>query len=158
MPKIELETEIKSRIEICFDLSRSVELHTISTSTTNEKAIAGKTTGLISLGEHVTWQATHFFIRQNLTSKITAYTRPFYFRDEQLKGIFKSIVHDHYFEQKGDTTILKDVFEFKTPFGIIGSIFNSVILKAYLTRLLIKRNTIIKEFAESEKWKSVLNG
>ena len=158
MPKIELETEIKSKIEICFDLSRSIELHTISTSTTNEKATDGKTTGLISLGEYVTWQATHFFIRQNLTSKITAYTRPFHFRDEQIKGIFKSIVHDHYFEQKGDTTILKDVFEFKTPFGIIGSIFNSVILKAYLTRLLIKRNTIIKEFAESEKWKSVLNG
>jgi ligand-binding SRPBCC domain-containing protein len=158
MPKIELETEVKSKIEICFDLSRSIELHTISTSTTNEKAIAGKTTGLIGLDEYVTWQATHFFIRQNLTSKITAYTKPFHFRDEQLKGIFKSIVHDHHFEQRGDATIFKDIFEFETPFGIIGSIFNSLILKAYLTRLLLKRNIIIKEFAESEKWKSVLNG
>ena len=95
-------------------------------------------------------------IGQSLTSKITAYNRPFHFRDEQVKGIFESIVHDHYFEKRGDTTILKDVFEFKTPFGIIGSIFNYFILTAYLTRLLQKRNAVIKEYAESDKWMSVL--
>jgi hypothetical protein len=41
MPIIELTTEIKSTIEICFDLSRSIDLHKISTAYTNEEAIAG---------------------------------------------------------------------------------------------------------------------
>lgn len=157
MPRIEIQTAIKSKIEICFDLSRSIDLHAISTSHTDEKAIAGRTSGLIGLGEHVTWQATHFFIRQELTSKISAFNRPFHFRDEQLKGIFKAIVHDHYFELKGEITVMKDVFEFQAPFGIVGSIFNNLVLKAYLTRLLLKRNAVIKDFAESEKWKSILN-
>ena len=99
MPKIELTTYINSTIEICFDLATSIDLHKLSTSRTNEQAIAGIARGLIKLNETVTWEATHFGIRQQLTSKITAYDRPFHFRDEQIKGAFKSIKHDHYFEK-----------------------------------------------------------
>lgn len=79
MPKIEIITEINSTIDICFDLSRSIDLHKISTAKTNEEAIAGRTTGLINLNETVTWQATHFGVRQKLTSQITAFNRPFFF-------------------------------------------------------------------------------
>jgi hypothetical protein len=59
MPKIELHTEIDAPIERVFDLARSIDLHMLSTSHTNEKAIAGKTSGLIGLGEWVTWRAKH---------------------------------------------------------------------------------------------------
>ena len=48
MPIIELETRIYSDIETCFDLARSIDLHTISTAASNEKAIAGRTSGLIT--------------------------------------------------------------------------------------------------------------
>ena len=116
MPKIELTSEIKSTLEICFDLSRSIDLHKISTAQTNEEAIEGKTSGLINLNETVTWQATHFGIKQKLTSKITAFDRPNYFIDEQIKGIFKSITHEHKFEQLADRIIMKDIFEFHSPF------------------------------------------
>ena len=47
MPKIENKNGIKASIEIVFDLSRSIDLHILSTEQTNEKAIAGKTSGLI---------------------------------------------------------------------------------------------------------------
>jgi len=158
MPKIELKTEINSTIEICFDLSRSIDLHKISTAKTNEEAIEGTTSGLINLNETVTWQATHFGIRQKLTSKITAFERPKYFRDEQLKGAFKSIYHEHIFEQIDNKVLMTDIFEFKTPFGILGNIFNKLILTNHLRKLLIDRNIVIKDFAETDKWKLVLNG
>lgn len=80
MPVIELETFINADIETCFDLSRSIDLHSLSTAQTKEKAIKGRTSGLIGAGETVTWQATHFGVHQQLTSKITAYARPFHFR------------------------------------------------------------------------------
>ena len=67
--------------ERVFDLSRSIDLHVQSTGNTGEKAIAGCTSGLIELGESVTWEATHFGIRQRLTSKITAFERPRFFVD-----------------------------------------------------------------------------
>jgi ligand-binding SRPBCC domain-containing protein len=158
MPIIELTTEIKSTIEICFDLSRSIDLHKISTAYTNEEAIAGKTKGLIQLNESVTWQASHFGIKQKLTSKITAFDRPNYFVDEQTKGIFKSIVHQHKFELVPNGILMKDIFEFHSPFGVFGKVFNKLILTSYLEKLLINRNQIIKEFAETGKWKEVLCG
>lgn len=156
MPTIELITEIKAPIEICFDLSRSIDLHKISTAHTGEQAVAGRTSGLINLNETVTWRATHFGIRQKLTSKITAFDRPYYFIDEQIKGIFKSIVHEHTFENAGDIVIMGDVFKFESPLGILGRIFNEIVLSNYLKRLLAGRNQIIKEFAETGKWKELL--
>jgi ligand-binding SRPBCC domain-containing protein len=156
MPIIELRTEIKSTIDICFDLSRSIDLHKISTAQTKEQAIEGITSGLIKLNETVTWQAIHFGIKQKLTSKITAFDKPNYFRDEQLKGIFKSFCHDHKFEQIENKVIMTDVFEFESPFGILGRIFNKLILTNHLRQLLTDRNNTIKEFAESEKWRTIL--
>lgn len=158
MPKIELITEINSTLEICFDLSRSIDLHKISTAQTKEQAIAGRTNGLIDINETVTWQATHFGINQKLTSKITAFERPNYFTDEQEKGIFKSMIHHHKFEKDGNMVIMKDIFEFQSPFGLLGKLFNQLVLTNYLKRLLFTRNQIIKEFAESQKWKEILDG
>lgn len=156
MPTINLKTIVHADIQICFDLSRSIDLHSISVSETNEKAIAGKTSGLIELGETVTWEATHFGIRQQLTSKITAFEPPFYFVDEQVKGAFKSIHHQHIFEKDGDKTIMTDIFHFRSPMWIFGEIFNSLILTRYMKRFLVQRNQVIKEFAESSKWKEIL--
>lgn len=146
MPIIELVTRIKSSIEVCFDLSRSIDLHEISTAHTNEKAIAGITTGLIGFNEFVTWQAKHFGITQKLTSKITAFERPNQFRDQQQKGPFKFIIHDHYFVYNNGYVLMKDIFNFQSPFGTIGSLIDKFVMTDYLKKLLIKRNDTIKEW------------
>jgi ligand-binding SRPBCC domain-containing protein len=156
MPKIEMTTIIDAPVGLCFDLARSIDLHKISTEGTDEEAIDGVTTGLIELDQFVTWRARHFGITQQLTSKITAFERPNYFRDEMTKGAFRSIKHDHLFEAKGSITKMKDIFEFEAPYGILGQLFNSLFLCSYLRSLLERRNRIIKEVAESGKWKSIL--
>lgn len=156
MPEIRLETIINAPIERVFDLSTSIDLHKLSTGKTNEEAIAGRTSGLILLNETVTWRAKHFGIRQELTSKITAYERPVHFRDEQLKGIFKSICHDHNFEERNGSTIMTDVFRFESPLGFVGKGFNALVLTKYLTRFLEERNALIKEYAEGDEWRKIL--
>lgn len=157
MPRIELRTEIQAKKDIVFDLSRSIDLHTVSTEQTNETAIAGKTTGLIGLNESVTWKAKHFGIYQKLTAKVTEFDRPNYFVDEMMKGVFKSFRHEHHFEDLNGKTIMTDVFNYRSPFGLLGRLVDSLFLKKYMTDLLEKRNQIVKEFAESDKWKEVLN-
>lgn len=156
MPVILLQTKIYSTPEICFDLSRSIDLHKISTSHTREEAVAGVTSGLINLNETVTWQAIHFGVKQRLTSQITEYERPYHFTDRQTKGIFKYMNHQHIFEKVGNKVCMKDQFEFQSPFGLIGKIFDSIILKRYMRNLLMSRIEVIKEYAESNKWKSIL--
>ena len=77
------------RLNGVFDLSLSINLHELSAEKTNEKAIAGKTSGLIGLDEWVTWRARHFGIYQKLTVKITKLERPLMFEDKMLKGAFQ---------------------------------------------------------------------
>ena len=150
MPKIELLTEINAPIEKVSDLSRSIDLHMESTKQTGERAIAGKTNGLIGLGETVTWRAKHFGIWQTLTSKIVEFEPPNLFVDEMVSGAFKGFRHEHHFITSGDQTIMKDIFEFESPLGILGRIFNKLILTPYMTKLLVKRNKVIKEAAEKQ--------
>ena len=71
MTIIKIETIVKAPIERVFDLARCINLHEATMLKHKEKAVAGVTKGLIKLGESVTWEATHFGIRQKLTLKIT---------------------------------------------------------------------------------------
>lgn len=157
MPKIEIKTIIKAKRAIVFDLSRSIDLHKISTERTKEKAIGGVVSGLIGNGESVTWQAKHFGVYQKLTSKITVFNRPEYFADEMQRGVFKSFKHQHHFKEKQGETILLDVFEYTSPFGILGRLADILFLENYMKKFLMERNKVIKEFAESTRWKKVLN-
>lgn len=156
MPRIELRTEIKADKEVVFDLSRSIDLHKISTEHTNETAIAGKTSGLIGLNESVTWQAIHFGIYQKLTSKITEFDRPNYFADEMVSGAFSEFKHEHHFADLDGGTLMTDFFNYKSPLGILGKLADKVFLEKYMTDLLAERNRIVKEFAESDRWKQIL--
>ena len=156
MPRIGLQTKIKADKEIVFDLSRSIDLHKISTEHINETAIAGKTSGLIGLDESVTWRAKHFGIYQRLTSKITEFDRPNYFADEMVNGAFSEFKHKHHFADLNGGTLMTDYFDYKSPFGILGNLADKVFLEKYMTDLLSERNRIVKEFAESDKWKQIL--
>ena len=149
MPKIELTTIINAPIETCFDLARSIDVHIESTKQTGEQAVAGRTSGLIELGETVTWRAKHFGMWQTLTSEITDFDKPNFFADELVKGAFKSFRHEHYFLARNGQTLMKDVFIFESPYGILGRLFNRMVLTKYMTSLLIKRNGVIKAVAEA---------
>ena len=157
MPAIEIEVEINAPIERVFDLARCIDLHEETMSKTCEKAIGGVTRGLINLGETVIWQATHFGIRQKLTSKITAFERPFHFRDIMLKGAFKRFTHDHFFTQIGEKVLMKDVFDFDSPLWILGKIADALVLRNYMKNLLTERNLLIKRTAESADWRRFLD-
>ena len=157
MPRIHLTSFIAAPIDRVFDLSRSINLHQISTASTNEKAIDGVMTGLINKDETVTWQAKHLFKLRQFTSKITGMKSPDFFVDEMIKGDFTSFHHEHHFKTAANGTIVIDIIHFETPYGIIGKLANSLFLTSYLERFLTKRNEVIKEYAETQKWKTILN-
>lgn len=157
MPTIELETYVEAPVELVFDLARSIDLHKLSTKGTNEEAIAGRISGLIELGETVTWRAKHLGIYQKLTVKITKYDRPYMFEDTMLKGAFKSMKHTHRFEETGDGTKMIDLLEFVSPLGLLGKMADSLFLKKYMTQFLLVRNKELKRIAESDEWKGIIS-
>lgn len=149
MSRIYLETLINADLQIVFDLARNIDLHQESTSQTHEKAIAGCTSGLIEENETVTWRAKHLGVYQTLTTKIVSMEKPNQFTDEMQQGAFKSLRHQHIFKRLDGRTLMIDIFDFESPFGIIGKVFSRLYLKNYLREFLLERNQLIKTTAES---------
>lgn len=154
---ISLHTTILAPQQRVFDLSRSIDLHTLSTFGTNEKAIAGVTSGLIKEGEQVTWQARHLGKVRQHTSLITAMQSPQFFEDKMIEGDFALFRHQHHFHPQQNGTLMMDILEFASPYGLLGKLVDLVLMKRYLTRFLQQRNAVIKKYAETEQWKSILH-
>ena len=149
MPVIELQTNIQASIENVFNAARSVDLHQKSTLSTQERAISGRTEGLLELGERTRWRAKHFGVWLELEVEITEITIPDQFVDEMVDGNFKYMRHAHFFKAiDPDRTLMIDHFDFQSPFGLIGSLVDRWVLTNYLTEFLRTRNEFLKEYLE----------
>jgi len=149
MPVIRLTTPISAPIEVCFDLARSIDLHLDSMKASGERAVSGVTQGLIGLNEEVTWEALHFGIRQRLTSRITSFERPHRFQDSMVRGAFRRFHHDHLFAHAAGVTTMTDLFDYESPWGLLGRVANALFLDRYLRRILTDRAAVIRAAAES---------
>ena len=148
MPVIVLKTPVAAPPSLCFDLARDVELHQRSTAASRERAVGGVTSGLIGLGEEVTWAGSFLGVPQRMTSKIVALEAPRAFTDEMRRGPFKRWRHTHRFEPAAGGTLMRDHVEFASPLGPLGAAFDAVFLKGFMTRVLLAHNSYIKEAAE----------
>lgn len=148
MSLINLQTLIHAPAAVCFDAARSIDLHVSAPSPLKHRAVAGVTSGLIGLGEEVTWEGSFFRIRQRMTSKIVALDSPRTFTDEMQCGPFKRWRHTHRFEPTGDGTLMCDHIEFASPFGPLGSAFDALFLKTFMAGFLVEHNEYIKQEAE----------
>ncbi|NLR79084.1 SRPBCC family protein [Chitinophaga eiseniae] len=157
MPTIHLTTVIHAPLERVFDLSRSITLHKKSMSHRQEEAIKGRINGLIAYNETVTWRAKHLGKMRELTTKVTAMRQHEFFSDEMTDGDFTHMSHEHHFKEIGNGTVMIDIMDFGTPYGWFGRVFEKFYLQKYMTKLLQERNNTIKEFAESEKWRVILD-
>jgi ligand-binding SRPBCC domain-containing protein len=150
MQLITLQIHIAAPPDRCFLLSLNIDLHRESTAKTNERAIAGVTHGLIGLNQTVTFQGRHFGLMLTHQTLISKYDRPHHFQDIMLRGLFKSFVHDHYFDATPEgTTLMRDELRFAAPLGPLGRIAEILVLRRHLQRFLVERNRTLREIAES---------
>ena len=156
MPHIHLTTLVHAPVERIFNLSRHIALHRKSMEHTGERAVGGVTTGMINLNETVTWEGKHLFKTRRFTSKITEMKLYDSFTDEMIHGDFKSFKHQHHFKGIDNGTIIIDILDYETPYGIIGQLVNGFYMHRYLESLIKRRNEVIKEYAESKKWEALL--
>ena len=64
--------------------------------------------------------------------------------------------HEHYFKPCDNGTIVIDLFHFESPYGVLGRWFNELWLTRYLRKIIELRNNVIKQYAETGKWKKFL--
>jgi ligand-binding SRPBCC domain-containing protein len=148
MTTINIVTKIKAPIQKVFDINRNIDIHQNSALKTNEKAIAGVTSGLINLNETVTWRGKHFGFYLTHKSRMTAMNFYEYFVDEMEEGSFKTFKHEHFFEEQNGVTTMTDKLCYQTPFWIFGKVFDYLFLKRHLTNFILERNRVLKDLSE----------
>ncbi len=151
MASIHLETLIAAPAERVFDLARDLDFHQRSLEHTGERAVGGRVSGLIELGEEVEWEARHFGIRQRLRSRITGMARPFSFTDIQVRGPFKAFEHRHDFHEVRGGTLMVDHWHHRAPFGPLGWLADRLFLERHMRRLLMARNEALRIEAEAAR-------
>ena len=159
MPRISLTRSVAAPIERCFDLSRSVKFHLASTPGTDEELVGGDPGEWLRLGSRVTWRATHLGVRQTLSSEITVFERPTWFRDTMIRGAFRRFDHDHRFAPDPlapGRTVLTDDFDFTSPLGPLGRLADILFLTAYMRRFLTRRLDALQATLESDAWRRFL--
>jgi len=144
-----METVVGAPVERVFDLARDIDFHQRSMRHTGERAVSGRTSGLIGPGETVTWRARQFGMSVSLTSRISEFEPLHRFVDEQVSGPFRRFRHEHRFERLGDeATLMIDEWEHEAPLGLLGRVVDVVFLERYMRNLLQTRNAALKMEAE----------
>ncbi len=157
MPIIRTSARINAPIDRVFDLARSIDAHLATTSSTKERVIAGRKSGLIEYGESVTWEAKHLGKTRRLKVQVTEFDRPNQFVDEMVTGDFRSLRHVHRFKSIADNlTEVTDELVFKAPMGFIGVLAEKLVITNHLQKFLHDRNRQLKEIAECDRWMEFL--
>lgn len=128
-----------------FDRARSIDAHQDSMAHSREEAVGGVTSGLIALGEEVTWKARHFGVPLQMTSRITEMEPPRYFVDEQVAGPFRRFRHVHEFTADPSGSTMTDRIEFAAPCGLLGRLVEKLLLARYLRQLIEHRNRYLAD-------------
>ncbi len=150
MPTLRIETIIAAPPARCFDLAYDIDLHTRTAGATRERAIAGRTRGLIGLGESVTFEGVHFGVRQRFTARVTQFDPPRRFVDEMTRGAFRTMTHIHEFAPIAHGgTRMRDTLIWTAPFGVLGVLADKVLLVRHMERFVRERNAVLKTIAES---------
>lgn len=139
MPTLKIETEINAAPEVCFDLLRRASAETTLQTVSGE---FGK-------GQTIIFHNSFLGFKQNLIVIVTEFERPKIFVDEMTAGKFKFFKHTHKFIlQNKDQTVLRDIFEWTSPFGVFGKIFDKLLLEKRLRKIVTRRNRRLKEITE----------
>jgi ligand-binding SRPBCC domain-containing protein len=139
--RIVVETLIHAPRDLVFDIARDVDAHMRSASFSGERAVPpGRTSGMLELGDSVTFEGKHFGIRQRFTVTITEMSRPERYVDEAAHGAFRRLRHVHEFEESGGGTLMRDTLEWSSPFGFLAAWF--------LRRFVTRKQLALKAIAE----------
>ena len=86
-----------------------------------------------------------FGIKTTWVTEITKVKDKRYFVDEQRIGPYKIWHHQHFLEEKDGGVLMSDIVSYQPPFGPLGNIANSLIIKNKLNEIFAYREKVLNE-------------
>ena len=153
MPQLVVRTLVRADVEVVFDLSLDLDVELAAGRRLGVRAVAGRTSGRIGLGERVTWRLRLLgLVPVTHTSEIVVLERPGRFVDEMRAGAFAEFRHEHRFEVEGPgMTIMTDRMSWRSPLGPLGTAADALLVRRTLLGLLADRNAEIVRRAEARR-------
>lgn len=82
-----------------------------------------------------------------MTSRIAELERPHRFVDSQVRGPFRSFVHEHTFQDLGGSTVMVDTITLAAP--VLGRPAEALVLVPYIRHLVRARNDYLLAVLDS---------
>ncbi|MBW7889705.1 MAG: SRPBCC family protein [Chitinophagaceae bacterium] len=156
MHSIHLTTFVKAPTARVFDLCRNSSVLKKALEGRKESISAGAAGILLKAGDTITISARHFGKTRMVTTRIIDLDIPEKFVEEQMKGDLKSFRHEHYFKEVENGTLVIDLVEMEEPRDFVGGLLGRFFMKKYVETILNKRNALVKLYAETDKWRTVM--
>lgn len=153
MPTIHLTSHVNAPVERVFQLSRSTSLHKAVARGYKKGRVDGGTEGILETGDKITFSLPFLGRQRVLVSRIERMEAPTMFVSSQVKGPFRAIRHEHHFMPIQNGTLLIDLLEYEPGYGPAGKMADRYLIRPFLKKYLDAKNRVIKQYAESEKWK-----
>lgn len=90
-----------------------------------------------------------FGIKVYWQTEIFKVDKPSMFADKQLKGPYKIWEHTHTFVEKEKGVLMHDQVKYQLPFGIIGRITNSLLVRKKIENIFIYRKKVLEKIFEN---------
>jgi len=87
-------------------------------------------------------------IKTTWVTEITHIKDKEYFVDEQRVGPYNIWHHEHFLEATSQGTLMKDIISYAPPFGLLGNIANSLIIKQKLNEIFDYRTEALNQIFE----------
>ncbi len=86
-----------------------------------------------------------FGIKLHWQTEIYKMDKPLMFTDRQLKGPYKIWEHTHVFIEKENGVLMKDEVKYELPFGIIGNLVHTILVRKKIENIFIYRKEVLKK-------------
>ena len=90
-----------------------------------------------------------FGIKTTWVTEITHVKESEYFVDEQRVGPYDIWHHQHFLEPFSGGTLMKDIVSYKPPFGVLGNLANTILIKTKLKEIFDYRTMKLGEIFET---------
>ena len=147
---VEVVTTVRAPRSVLFDLELDMDAHARSLAGSGEAAVTSSGSRHLAPGDEVTFTARHLGVRWRMTARVVEHRRPTRFVDEQVRGPFRSMRHEHDFTMvDAESTVMRDRMSIVLPLGVAGRLVARFVVGPYLARLLRTRGRAIKAMAEA---------
>lgn len=141
------EQFIQEPIESVWDfISSPKNLKTITPDYMGFDITSGNTPEKMYEGMIISYKVSPLLgIKTTWVTEITHVKENHYFVDEQRIGPYKLWHHQHFLEEKEGGTLMIDIVSYSPPFGFIGSLLNTIIIRKKLTEIFEYRTKVLDE-------------